>query len=228
MISQLLSFAATTSPAGMGLGCLNGLLGLVSLVLGISALVYFIMALVKFFQGKDEFGPKHAKNVKLAITLVFVLIGLGIFMVIAAVAFIFIMVSSILAGGGVGMAGLTGGMIGMIVVLGAIGIAMAIINYAIHYLLVADIALPEDLTKLKLAIGLSIAASLVFIVPTILFAIADPTGVLTLVITLVRILAQGAVQALFVLVYYNTHKAVKKGRITGTGGGVAMRGPRPF
>ncbi|MGQ9583553.1 MAG: hypothetical protein ACUVV6_08605 [Thermoplasmatota archaeon] len=54
---------------GPGVGMLIGLLALLAFIL-------FIIGLIKFYQGKDEFGPVHAKNFQMAI--IFLILGIVI------------------------------------------------------------------------------------------------------------------------------------------------------
>lgn len=61
------SIGSLLAIAGVGI-----LIGLVILI----ALILFIIGLIKFFQGKDEFGPIHAKNFQMAI--LFLILGIVI------------------------------------------------------------------------------------------------------------------------------------------------------
>jgi hypothetical protein len=211
ILSQIIQTVALMSADPLAMLCFNGVLSLGVFALGITGLVFFIMALVILFQGKEEFGPEHARFVKIAIILVFVQIGLVVFMIITSVALLFVLFATLTPGGNLSL--LAPGLIAFIVILSVIGIALAILNYVMIYMLVAKVAIPEDLLKIKIGIGISVGATLVFIAPTILLALIPNASLLSLGLTIMRSLIQIGVQFLFYLAYKNTYEGIKNGLI---------------
>lgn len=83
LISALIAFVAFADPtAVISLGCLVGGLGFLMLIL-------FIVAMISLWAGKDEYGPEHAKNIKMAVVFFIIIIVMTI--VSAALIVIFAM-----------------------------------------------------------------------------------------------------------------------------------------
>jgi len=83
LIGFLIALGAIATLITLGSGnwgaALAGAVGIVMaafviVILGIVLFVFAIIALIKFYQGKDEFGPQHAKNFMMAI--IFLILGI--------------------------------------------------------------------------------------------------------------------------------------------------------